>query len=134
MAMFVYAVVYQFELRDCSHIFSCHKEAGISLAKKYKSFKFTVATGSWLHLSPVANLGRRQGGSIIVATRTGHITKQHAPFRVATGEHHHLTVAIVTEPACQRPNVTTKSSKFSLTSLYEMKTDDVKNSYCLPKQ
>jgi hypothetical protein len=25
---------YQFKLRDCSHIFSCHKEAGISLAKK----------------------------------------------------------------------------------------------------
>jgi hypothetical protein len=37
---------YQFELRDCSHIFSCHKEVGILLAKKYKSFKFTVATGS----------------------------------------------------------------------------------------
>jgi hypothetical protein len=37
---------YQFELRDYSNIFSCHKEAGISLAKKYKSFKFTVATGS----------------------------------------------------------------------------------------
>jgi hypothetical protein len=37
---------YQFELRDCSHIFSCHKEVGISLAKKYKSFKFTVVTGS----------------------------------------------------------------------------------------
>jgi hypothetical protein len=37
---------YQFELRDCSHIFSCHKEAGISLAKKYKSFQLTVATGS----------------------------------------------------------------------------------------
>jgi hypothetical protein len=36
---------YQFELRNCLHI-SCHKEAGISLAKKYKSFKFTVATGS----------------------------------------------------------------------------------------
>jgi hypothetical protein len=34
---------YQFELRDCSHIFSCHKEAGISLAKKYKSFKFSVS-------------------------------------------------------------------------------------------
>jgi hypothetical protein len=33
---------YQFELRDCSHI-SCHKEAEISLAKKYKIFKFTVA-------------------------------------------------------------------------------------------
>jgi hypothetical protein len=27
---------YQFELRDCSYI-SCHKEAGISLAKKYKA-------------------------------------------------------------------------------------------------
>jgi hypothetical protein len=37
---------YQFELRDCSHIFSCYKEVGISLAKKYKTFKFTVAMGS----------------------------------------------------------------------------------------
>jgi hypothetical protein len=37
---------HQFELRDCSHIFLCHNEAGISLAKKYKSFKFSVATGS----------------------------------------------------------------------------------------
>jgi hypothetical protein len=36
---------YKFELRDCSHIFSCHKEAAIPLAKKYNSFKFTVATG-----------------------------------------------------------------------------------------
>jgi hypothetical protein len=27
---------YQFELTDCSHIFLCHKEAEISLAKKYK--------------------------------------------------------------------------------------------------
>jgi hypothetical protein len=35
---------YRFELRHCSHI-SCHKEVGISLAKKYKSFKFIVATG-----------------------------------------------------------------------------------------
>jgi hypothetical protein len=35
---------YQFELRDCSHIFSCQKEAGMSVTKKYKSFKFTVAT------------------------------------------------------------------------------------------
>jgi hypothetical protein len=34
---------YQFKLRDCSHIFSCHKEVGISLAIKYKSFKFIVA-------------------------------------------------------------------------------------------
>jgi hypothetical protein len=49
---------YQFELRDCSHIFSCHKEAEISLAKKYKSFKFTIAMGSSLHFSPIANLGR----------------------------------------------------------------------------
>jgi hypothetical protein len=24
----------QFELRNCSHIFSCYKEAGISLVKK----------------------------------------------------------------------------------------------------
>jgi 3-phenylpropionate/cinnamic acid dioxygenase small subunit len=37
---------YQFELRECSHISSCHKEPGISLAKKYKNFKFTVAMGS----------------------------------------------------------------------------------------
>jgi hypothetical protein len=37
---------YQFELRDYSHIFLCQKEVGISLAKKYKSFKFSVATGS----------------------------------------------------------------------------------------
>jgi hypothetical protein len=36
---------YQFDLRDCSHI-SYHKEAGISLATKYKRFKFTVAMGS----------------------------------------------------------------------------------------
>jgi hypothetical protein len=38
--------MYQFELRDYSHIFSCHKEAGISQAKKHKSFKFTVAMGN----------------------------------------------------------------------------------------
>jgi hypothetical protein len=37
---------YQFELRDCSHIFSSHKEARISLEKKYKGFKFSVAMGS----------------------------------------------------------------------------------------
>jgi hypothetical protein len=35
---------YQFEHMDCSHN-SCHKDAGFSLAKKYKSFKFTVAMG-----------------------------------------------------------------------------------------
>jgi hypothetical protein len=48
MHVYIYddAEKYQFELRDYSHIFSCHKEAGISLAKKYKSFKFIVATGS----------------------------------------------------------------------------------------
>jgi hypothetical protein len=34
---------YQFEHRDYSHI-SCYKDVGISLAKTYKSFKFTVAT------------------------------------------------------------------------------------------
>jgi hypothetical protein len=28
---------YQFELKDCSHIFSCHKEAGISLVKSTKA-------------------------------------------------------------------------------------------------
>jgi hypothetical protein len=37
---------YQFELRDCSHIFSCQKEEGISVTKKYKSFKFIVVTDS----------------------------------------------------------------------------------------
>jgi hypothetical protein len=37
---------YQFELRYCSHIFSYHKEAGILLAKKYESFKFTAAMGN----------------------------------------------------------------------------------------
>jgi hypothetical protein len=36
---------YQFKLRDYSHIFSCHKEAVISLARKYKSFIFIVAMG-----------------------------------------------------------------------------------------
>jgi hypothetical protein len=41
--MLVYAIgvyvmlqKYQFELRDCSHISSCHKEAEISLAKSTK--------------------------------------------------------------------------------------------------
>jgi hypothetical protein len=48
-----------------------------------------------------------------------HITKQWA-----------LTIATVIRPACQRPNIATESSKFSLTSLSEMKADDVKNSYC----
>jgi hypothetical protein len=47
---------YQIELRDCSHI-SYHKEAGISLSRKYNSFKFTVAMGSSLHLMLVATLG-----------------------------------------------------------------------------
>jgi hypothetical protein len=47
------------------------------------------------------------------------------------GERHHLSVATVTWPACQRPNVATESSKFSLSSLSELKTDDIKNSYCL---
>jgi hypothetical protein len=37
---------YQFDLRDCSHILSCHKEVGISVAKKYKSYKFSITTGS----------------------------------------------------------------------------------------
>jgi hypothetical protein len=37
---------YQFELRDYSHIFLCHKEAGMSLVKKYKRFKFSVAMDS----------------------------------------------------------------------------------------
>jgi hypothetical protein len=37
----------------------------------------------------------------------------------------------VTGPTCQSPNIATESSKFSPTSLSEMKTDDVKNSYYL---
>jgi hypothetical protein len=49
---------------------------------------------------------------------------------VATDECHLPTVAIATGPACQRSNVATESSKFSPTSLPEMKIDDVKNSYC----
>jgi hypothetical protein len=36
---------YQFELRDCSHIFSCHKEAGISLAKKLQKFQIHSSNG-----------------------------------------------------------------------------------------
>jgi hypothetical protein len=108
---------YQFELRDCLHIFSCHKEAGISLAKKV--------------LSPIANLGRWQGAPITKATGAGHITYTIATeIRVATSEHHHPTVATETGPACYWPNVAMESSKFSPTSLSEMKTDDVKNSYC----
>jgi hypothetical protein len=35
---------YQFKYIDYSHIL-CHKDAGISLAIQYKSFKFTVAMG-----------------------------------------------------------------------------------------
>jgi hypothetical protein len=58
----------------------------------------------------------------------GHITKQRALIRVATGERRHPTIATVTRPACQRLNVATESSKFSPTSLSEMKVDDVKNS------
>jgi hypothetical protein len=60
----------------------------------------------------------------------GHITKQWAPIKVAMGERRHLTIATVTGPTWQRPNVATESSKFSPTSLSEMKADDVKNSYC----
>jgi hypothetical protein len=117
---------YQFELRDCSHIFSYHKEAGTSLAEKYKSFKFTVAMESWLHLSSVANLGRWQGGPVTIAMGTGHITKQQESIKVATGERHQPTVATATRPTCQQNNVATESSKFSPTSLSEMKADDVK--------
>jgi hypothetical protein len=60
----------------------------------------------------------------------GHITKERVPIRVATEEHHHLTVATTIGPACQQPNIAMESSKFSPTSLSEMKVDDVKNSYC----
>jgi hypothetical protein len=45
---------YQFEHKYCSYI-SCHKDVKISLAKMYKSFKFTVATGRW-HLSTIATV------------------------------------------------------------------------------
>jgi hypothetical protein len=58
-----------------------------------------------------------------------HITKQRVSIRVATSERHHPTVATVTEPAHQRPNIAMESGKFSPTSLSEMKADDVKNSY-----
>jgi hypothetical protein len=115
---------YQFELRDCSHIFSCHKEVEISLAKKYKNFKFIVATAADYTSHPY--LGHKQGGSITIATDTSHITKQRAPIRVATGERHHPIVATTTRPACQRNNVATESSKFCPTSLSEMKADYVK--------
>jgi hypothetical protein len=125
---------YQFELRDCSHIFSCHKEAAISLTKKYKSFKFIVATSIGLHLLPIANLGRLQGGLVTIATSASYITKQWALIRVATGDRRHPIIATATRPTCQRPNVATESSKFSPTSLSEMKTNDVKNSYCVLKQ
>jgi hypothetical protein len=120
---------YQFELRDCSHIFLCHKEEGISLEKNYKSFKFTVAMGSWLHLSPIANLGHWQWGLVTIAAGTGCITKQRSSINVATSERLHPIIATATKPTCQRSNVATESSKFSPTLLSEMKTDDVKNSY-----
>jgi hypothetical protein len=45
---------------------------------------------------------------------------------VAMGEHHHLPVPSETGPACQRPNIAMESSKFSRTSLSEMKTGDAK--------
>jgi hypothetical protein len=59
-----------------------------------------------------------------------HITKQRALIRVAMGERRHPTIATVIGPACQRNNVAMESSKFSPTSLSEIKADDVKNSYC----
>jgi hypothetical protein len=69
-------------------------------------------------------------GLVTIATGTGHITKQWASIRVAMGERRHLIIATTIGPSCQRPNVATESSKFSPTSLSEMKADDVKNSYC----
>jgi hypothetical protein len=45
------------------------------------------------------------------------------------GERHLSIISTNTGPACQRPNVATESSKFSPTSLSEMKTYDTKNSY-----
>jgi hypothetical protein len=62
---------------------------------------------------------------------TYHITKTVATkIRVGTGERHHLTVATETDPACYLPNIAIESSKFSPTSLSEVKTYDVKHSYC----
>jgi hypothetical protein len=49
------------------------------------------------------------------------------------GEHLHPTIATTTGPACPQPHVAMESSKFSTTSLSEMKTDDVKKNYC-PKK
>jgi hypothetical protein len=117
---------YQFELRDCSHI-SCHKVTGISLAKKYKIFKFTVAMSRWLHLPPVATLVTDNGARLVtIVIGDGHITRTI----VATGERHHLPIAREIGPACQRPSVPMESSKFSPTSLPKMRTNEVKNSYC----
>jgi hypothetical protein len=48
---------------------------------------------------------------------------------VATGERR-PTVATATGPTYLRLNVATESSKFSPIFLSEMKTNDVKNSYC----
>jgi hypothetical protein len=50
---------------------------------------------------------------------------------IAIGERCHLSITSETGSACQWPNEATESSKFSPTSLSKMKTDDVKNSYCL---
>jgi hypothetical protein len=36
---------YQFELRNCSHIFLCHKEAEISLAKKVQKLQIHSSNG-----------------------------------------------------------------------------------------
>jgi hypothetical protein len=61
----------------------------------------------------------------------GHITNIVATeIRVATSERCHPTVATAIGPACHQPNVGTDNCKFSPTSLFEMKTDDIKNSYC----
>jgi hypothetical protein len=70
-------------------------------------------------------------GVVTIATGVGHITKTVVTeIRVAMGERHHSTVATMIGPACQRPNIATETSKFSLSSLSEMKADDVKNYYC----
>jgi hypothetical protein len=46
------------------------------------------------------------------------------------GERHLRIIATMTGPTCQQPKIAMESSKFSPTSLPEMKTDDVKNYYC----
>jgi hypothetical protein len=50
-------------------------------------------------------------------------------IQIATREHRLPTIATAINLTCQLPNVAMESSKFSPTSLSNMKTDDVKKSY-----